>query len=104
MQLDDYRSLLHLIRAYISCDKLQEAKSKLDLLRQTGKSDEECCILEALLLRQLGQTREALELLEKSAHCGSLEYFLLLGDLYWELEMWDKSLIPYLKVVCINQF
>lgn len=104
LQLVDHGSILHLIRAYISCNKLQEAKNKLDLLQKTGKREEECCILEALLLRQLGKTREALELLEKSSHCSSLEYFLLLGDLYWELEMWDKSLIPYLKVIYITEF
>lgn len=78
--------------------KLQEAESKLELLNQNGEREEQYALLNALLLRKKGKVREALDFLEKSAVCSSLDYFLLLGDLFWDLEMWDKSLVPYLKV------
>lgn len=47
----------------------------------------------------MGKVREALEFLNNSTSFSSLDYFLLLGDLYWDLEMWDSSLVPYLKVI-----
>lgn len=77
---------------------MQEAEDKLELLKRSGDFKEECSVLAALLLKKQGKVREALEMLEKAVDCSSLEYFLILGDLYWELGLWDKSLIPYLKV------
>lgn len=93
---------MHLIRAYISCGKLQEAEDKLDKLEQTKQCDEERCVLKALLLKKQEKTEEALRLLEASTEFNSLDYFLLLGDLYWETEMWIKSVRPYLKVAAIK--
>lgn len=94
--------LLHLIRACIGCDMLEEAERKLDELKATGKFEEESLIMYAKLLKKQGKLEEALRLLQDACACQSLEYFLMLGDLYWEQEMWEKSLIPYLKAAKVD--
>lgn len=99
LQLTEVTSLVHVIRACINCDKLQEAESKLEVLRQNGSDEGEYVLLKTLLLRKQGKIQEALDFLEKSTFCSTLEAFLLLGDFYWDLKQWDKSLVPYLKVV-----
>ncbi|KAK4885213.1 hypothetical protein RN001_001484 [Aquatica leii] len=85
-----------LIRCYINLDKYTEANQYLYKLEALGTDPYLFILLRAQLLHRQKQLNEALELLEKNINESS-EWWLEIGTLYWGLQKFEKSLVPFLK-------
>ncbi|CAH1156223.1 unnamed protein product [Phaedon cochleariae] len=92
-------SMKYVILAKIHLGKLDEAKL---LISELKKVDHELSIL---LLAKLFQKetcfQDALNLLEEN-RSESWESWLLIGQLYWNLEYYSKCLAPFLKATKLN--
>lgn len=69
-------------------------------MRQLKKNSDNTAILALLtakLLHKQGELEKALALL-KSVNVESCELYMEMGVLHWELQQYDLSLVPFLKV------
>lgn len=90
--------LPHYTRANIKLGNMVEAKCSITQMEQTEKSEDDLSgILKAQLLRKQNHHVLALEVLNRKV-VQSPEWFLELGITYFELEEFDKCLLPLLKV------
>lgn len=85
-----------LIRAYNNLKMFDESQKLLAMLEAAGGKSE-YVLLKAHLLKQQHKLKEALVFLTEHPLENS-ESWLEIGLLYWDLELYDKSLTPFIKV------
>ncbi|KAF5303636.1 hypothetical protein FQA39_LY09883 [Lamprigera yunnana] len=86
-----------LIKCYINLQKLSEAKMYLSKLNQSATY----VLLKAQLLHKDNHLMEALSLLEENK-IDTAESWCEVGTLYWELGLFEKSLLPFLKAARLD--
>lgn len=96
--------LSHLINAYINIGDIDEANKYISKLDQENRNPNLAHFLKAKLLQKQQKFPEALQLLQSHENEKSElpEWWLLVGDLQWELGNYEKSLVPYLKAAKLN--
>ncbi|GJQ65964.1 hypothetical protein Trydic_g4060 [Trypoxylus dichotomus] len=98
---EDIDTITYLIRAYNNLKRFGDSEKWLSKL-QSSQRGGEYVLLKADLLKQQGKFKEALVFLEENNNAESSELWLEIGSLYWELESYDKSLMPFLKATKLN--
>ncbi|KAI4467992.1 superkiller 3 protein-related [Holotrichia oblita] len=93
-------AMTSLIRAYNNLKKFDESH-KLLLLLEAMDEKAEYVLLKAHLLKQQDKLKEALLFLTENPLENS-ESWLEIGLLYWDLELFDKSLTPFIKATKYN--
>lgn len=87
-----------LIRAYINLGNFDIAENNISKLKEYGDSSNLALLFTITLLHKQNKLQEALEMFESYSNCNIFEWWIEVGDVYWELQLYDKSLVPYLKV------
>ncbi|KAK9737501.1 Tetratricopeptide repeat [Popillia japonica] len=93
-------SMTSLIRAYNNLKMFDESQKLLAMLEAAGGKSE-YVLLNAHLLKQQDKLKEALVFLTEHPLENS-ESWLEIGLLYWDLELYDKSLTPFIKATKYN--
>lgn len=94
---DDVDTLVSLSISYINLGKYNDAKEYMRQLKKNSDNTAIVALLTAKLLHKQGELEKALALL-KSVNVESCELYMEMGMLHWELQQYDMSLVPFLKV------
>lgn len=85
----------HIIRAHTSLKHFTEARL---LISKLNKDDKMKILLTAQIFHKEEKYTEALEILEKEVYDNS-EWWLEIGLIYWDCGLYEKCLMPFLKVL-----
>lgn len=102
--MDNSNILCASIRSYINLGNYAEARETLEQLKGKVGKNSTYNLLKAQLLHKENKLQEAIQLLEKEDVCNVSETWAELGSLYWDLELYDKCLVPFLKVSSFRVF
>lgn len=75
-----------------------EAEKNISKLKECSDTSNLPQLFTVKLLHKQHKLQEALQLLETCSNCDASEWWIEMGDLFWDLQLFDKSLVPYLKV------
>lgn len=87
---------------YINLGDYDTARSYLNKLNEIEIYQSEYIILNAELIIKQERYAEACDILERSTNLDKYEIWFQLGNLYWDLGEYKKSLMPFLKVCIIK--
>lgn len=91
-------SLCCLIRAHINLGNFDEAERNIPKLKEYGNTSNLSLLFTIKLLHKQVKLQETLKIFESCNNCDMFEWWMEMGDVYWDLQLFDKSLVPYLKV------
>ncbi|KAK5647507.1 hypothetical protein RI129_002399 [Pyrocoelia pectoralis] len=101
--VEDTTVYIPLIRCYIHLENFTQAHSYLSKMKDVSNEDATLSLLNAQLLHKQSHLREALELLEaQGGNDDTSEWWYEIGTLYWDMELYQKSLIPFLKAAKLD--
>ncbi|KAB0804312.1 hypothetical protein PPYR_01282 [Photinus pyralis] len=91
-----------LIRCYINLENFTQANLFLSKLKDMSNEPAMFTLLNAQLLHKQKHHQDALDLLLKEDNNDISEWWYEIGTLYWDLTLFDKSLIPFLKAAKLD--